>query len=128
MNDSVKRCLDYGINLFDTAELYGFGDAEVSLGLAFKEVGAKREELVVITKLFFGNATDRKTSVAEQFQYYKEMGGINQTGLSRKHIIEGTRTSLSRLQLDYVDVIFGHRPDVFTPLEETCRAFSWVID
>ena len=54
MTDTVKRCLELGINFFDTAELYGFGDAEVVLGRAFKELKAKREELVVSTKLFFG--------------------------------------------------------------------------
>jgi len=48
--------------------------------------------------------------------------------LSRKHIIEGTRNSLKRLQLDYVDVIFCHRPDFDTPLEETCRAMNSVIE
>lgn len=54
--------------------------------------------------------------------------GQNQVGLSRKHIIEGTKASLKRLQLEYVDLIFAHRPDIHTPLEETVRAFSWVID
>ena len=52
----------------------------------------------------------------------------NDTFLSRKHIIEGLRNSLKRMQLDYVDVVFAHRPDFDTPLEETCRAYSWVID
>jgi aryl-alcohol dehydrogenase-like predicted oxidoreductase len=54
--------------------------------------------------------------------------GINLVGLSRKHIIEGTRHSLKLLQLDYVDLIYAHRSDQFTPLDETCRAFSWVIE
>lgn len=54
--------------------------------------------------------------------------GVNDSGMSRKHIIEGARASLKRLQLDYVDVIFSHRPDIQTPLEETVRAFSWLID
>ena len=53
---------------------------------------------------------------------------MNQGGLSRKHIIEGTKSALKRLQLDYVDLIFAHRPDYDTPMEEVCRAFSWVID
>jgi len=54
--------------------------------------------------------------------------GPNDRMLSRKHIIEGARNSLKRLQMDYVDVIFCHRPDYQTPLEETCRAMSWLID
>jgi aryl-alcohol dehydrogenase-like predicted oxidoreductase len=53
---------------------------------------------------------------------------VNDILLSRKHVIEGTINSLKRLQLDYVDVIFAHRYDYETPLEETCRAFSWIID
>ena len=77
------------------------------------------------TKLFYGAGNEG--SVIGQFQYYNGMG-LNQVGLSRKHIIEGTKGALKRLQLDYVDVIFAHRPDIHTPLEETCRAFSWVID
>jgi aryl-alcohol dehydrogenase-like predicted oxidoreductase len=56
------------------------------------------------------------------------LDGINNLGLSRKHIIEGLRASLKRLQLDYVDVVFAHRADFNTPLEETVRAFSWCID
>jgi aryl-alcohol dehydrogenase-like predicted oxidoreductase len=54
MNDSVKRCLDHGINFFDTAEMYGFGEAETLLGNAFKALNVKREEIVVSTKVFFG--------------------------------------------------------------------------
>jgi len=53
---------------------------------------------------------------------------LNLGYLSRKHIIEGMRNSLKALQLEYVDVVLCHRPDMFTPLEETCRAFSWLID
>ena len=53
MNDSVKKCLEYGINYFDTAELYGFGDAEILLGNSLKELNVKREEIVISTKLFY---------------------------------------------------------------------------
>jgi len=54
--------------------------------------------------------------------------GPNDRGLCRKHVIEGTKNSLKRLQLDYVDVLFAHRPDYYTPVEETCRAFDYVIN
>jgi aryl-alcohol dehydrogenase-like predicted oxidoreductase len=54
--------------------------------------------------------------------------GLNQVGLSRKHIIEGTKGALKRLQLDYVDIMFAHRPDIHTPLEEVVRGFSWIIE
>ncbi len=54
MNDSVKRSIEYGINFFDTAEMYGFGEAETLLGQSFKDLKVKREEIVVSTKLFWG--------------------------------------------------------------------------
>jgi len=81
------------------------------MGNAFKKIGMKRTDLVVSTKLFWG-----------------KVGGANSVGLSRKRIIEGTNASLKRLQLDYVDVLFCHRPDPNTPLEETCRALNNVIE
>ena len=80
------------------------------MGKAIKELGFKREEIVVSTKLF------------------KVGLGVNDTFLSRKHIVEGIKNSLKRLQLDYVDVVFCHRPDYETPLEETCRAMNFIIE
>ncbi len=74
--------------------------------------------MVVTTKLFFG---DGACMTGKPFN-------VNSIGLSRKHIIEGTRNSLKRLQMEYVDVIYAHRYDSATPLEEVCRAFSWVVD
>jgi len=97
MTESLKRCLDLGINFFDTAEFYGAGDAEFVLGNTLREIGAKREELVISTKLFWG--AGKFANTMEQFNYYKEKG-LNCVGLSRKHIIEGARASLKRLQLD----------------------------
>ena len=94
MNESVQKCLEYGINYFDTAELYGFGQAEILLGQAFKELKVRREEIVVSTKLFYAPAG--LASQAEHFEYYTKMG-VNQVGLSRKHVIEGTKASLKRL-------------------------------
>ena len=108
--DSVKFCLDHGINFFDTAEIYGLGAAEISLGKALKELNVQREKIVVTCKIFRSGLDP------------------NDSFLSRKHIIEGVRNSLKRMQLDYVDVIFCHRYDRYTPLEETCRAMNWVIN
>lgn len=78
----------------------------------------KREDVVISTKLFFGtgkifNETTPPPTVM---------------GLSRKHVIEGALRSLKKLQTDYVDIIFGSRLDYGTPLEEICRAFSWLVD
>jgi hypothetical protein len=77
------------------------------------ELGYPRSELIITTKIFWGDGqhTDH-----------------NAQGLSRKHIIEGTKASLSRLGLDYVDVIFAHRPDATVPMAEIVRAFNWVVD
>jgi voltage-dependent potassium channel beta subunit len=108
--DSFSLAFQNGINFFDTAEIYGLGEAEKSLGEALKKIGARREELVISTKIF------------------KVGNGVNDSFLSRKHIIEGLNNSLKRLQLEYVDVVFCHRPDVNTPMEETCRAMDWVIN
>ncbi len=110
-NELVKKAWSLGINYFDTAEMYGAGNAEILLGNAFKELKVPREDLVVSTKIFFG-----------------PQGGQNATGLSRKKIIESTNASLKRLQLDYVDIIFAHAYDYNTPVEETCRAFDYLIN
>lgn len=108
--DAMKLCFEAGVNFFDTAEIYGMGQAETLMGKAFKELNFKREDLVVSTKIF------------------KVGPGVNDTFLSRKHIVEAIHNSLKRLQLDYVDVVFCHRPDYETPLEETCRAMHWIIE
>ena len=78
--DSIKSCYDKGVNFFDTAEIYGFGQAEQAMGKALKELKLEREKLVLSTKVF------------------RSGQGINDTFLSRKHIIEGINNSLKRLQ------------------------------
>jgi len=98
-----------GVNFFDNAEAYAHGNAEIVMGNVLKKAGWKRSELVISTKIFWGG------------------NNPNHTGLSRKHIIEGARASLARLQLDYVDLIFCHRPDIYTPIEETVRAMNFLI-
>lgn len=107
---TVKRALELGINFFDTAEIYGFGEAEKSLGTALAELKVRRESIIVTTKIF-------KCGL-----------GLNDTMLSRKHITEAVNNSLKRLQLDYVDVVFCHRFDDDTPLEEVCRGMNAVIN
>ncbi|XP_035697680.1 voltage-gated potassium channel subunit beta-2-like [Branchiostoma floridae] len=99
-----------GVNLFDTAEVYAAGKAEITLGNIIKKKGWRRSSLVITTKIFWGGRAE------------------TERGLSRKHIIEGLQGSLQRLQLDYVDVVFANRPDPNTPMEETVRAFSYVIE
>jgi len=82
------------------------------MGRVFKELGLRRTDLIISTKIYFG--VRRK--------------GPNDKGLSRKHLIEGLNESLERLQTDYVDVVFAHRPDVTVPMEEIVRAFDWLIN
>ena len=108
--EMMKTAFDAGVNFFDNAEAYAGGDSETIMGEAIKKAGWKRSDLVVSTKIFWGGE------------------GPNDKGLSRKHILEGTDASLKRLQLDYVDLIYAHRPDIKTPIEETVRAFNHVIN
>lgn len=105
----MQAAIDAGVNFFDNAEVYADGQAETIMGKVVKRAGWKRSDLVFSTKIFWGGA------------------GVNNSGLSRKHIIEGVDAVLARLQMDYVDLVFAHRPDIHTPIEETVRAFNHVI-
>lgn len=106
-----------GINLFDNAEVYGnaVGDAERIFGAAYAELLQedpilwRRSDVLITTKLFWGGE------------------GHNERGLSRKHILEGMEASLERLQLDYVDVVYCHRPDSLTPTETVVRAMTDLV-
>jgi len=112
LSDTIlKLAFENGINFFDNAEGYGEkGEAEAVMGRSLKNLGWKRSDYVVSTKLFFGG------------------NGPNDIGLSRKHLVEGMKASLKRLQLDYVDIIFAHRPDPGTNMEEVVRGFSYLIN
>lgn len=106
---TVKAALDGGITSFDTADVYANQAAEVVLGEALK--GQRREGIEVFTKVYW--------PVAQRMP--------NDTGLSRKHIMESINGSLKRLQMDYVDLYQAHRFDVETPLEETMQAFADIV-
>lgn len=108
--DLMKTAYDHGVNFFDNAEGYSGGKAETMMGNVIKKQGWKRSDLVVSTKIFWGG------------------GGPNDMGLSRKHIIEGTKAAIERFQMEYVDLVFCHRPDPHTPIEETVRAMNFVLD
>ncbi len=108
--EEMKAALDHGVNFFDNAEGYEKGESEIVMGKAIRKLGLARKDYVVSTKIFWGGS------------------GPNDTGLSRKHIVEGTAAALQRLQVDYVDLVFCHRPDLETPIEETVRAMSHVVD
>ncbi|HEU4743988.1 MAG TPA: aldo/keto reductase [Anaerolineales bacterium] len=107
--DCMTAAYEAGVNFFDNAEGYAGGKSESMMGEVIKKAGWKRSDLVISTKIFWGG------------------DGPNDRGLSRKHILEGIDASLTRLQLTYVDLIFCHRPDIHTPVEETVRAMTQVI-
>ncbi len=105
----VRAALDEGISTFDTADVYANTVAESVLGEALK--GERRADLEIFTKVYFPTGP----------------GAKNDTGLSRKHIMESIDGSLERLQTDYVDLYQAHRYDTETPLEETMQAFADVV-
>lgn len=107
--ECMAAAYESGVNCFDNAEAYAGGNAEVVMGRVIKKRGWKRSDLVVSTKIFWGGS------------------GPNDRGLSRKHIVEGVEASLRRLDMDYVDLLFCHRPDYHTPVEETVWAMNLVI-
>ena len=108
--ECMQAAIEAGVNFFDNAEAYAGGEAETVMGKVIKKAGWKRSDLVISTKIFWGGR------------------GPNDIGLSRKHVIEGALAALDRLQLDYVDLIFCHRADIHTPIEETVRAMNYLID
>ena len=110
MKEILKISLQNGINFFDTAEAYGLGVAERTFGQALKELNVPREKIVVSIKIL------------------RSGNDPNDRGESRKHIIEGVKNSLKNLQLDYADIVFAHRYDRNTPIEETVRAMNYLID
>ncbi len=110
--DCMTAAYEAGVNFFDNAEAYAKGQSEQVMGAALKELGWRRGSYLVSTKIYWGlndNVNESDT-------------------LNRKRLIEGIRGSLQRLQLDYVDVIFCHRPDPHTPIEETVWAMHNILE
>ena len=110
LKEILKICLNNGVNFFDTAEAYGLGVAEKTFGQAIKELNVPREKIIVSIKILRSGSDP------------------NDSGEGRKHIIEGVKQSLKNLQLDYCDIVFAHRYDRDTPIEETVRAMNYLIE
>jgi 1-deoxyxylulose-5-phosphate synthase len=105
-----RQAVDAGINFFDTADMYSKGQSEIVTGRALRNLGLKREQLVIATKV-----------------YYPMGDTPNERGTSKKHIRHSIDASLKRLNLDYVDLYQIHRYDSDTPMEETLEALTDVI-
>lgn len=104
---------DNGINFFDNAEVYARGESELMMGRVLKKKNWDRTSYVVSSKVFFGwRGPDNKP---------------NQTGLSRKHVVEACHEALKRLQVEYLDLYFCHRPDKNTPIEEVVWTMNILI-
>jgi aryl-alcohol dehydrogenase-like predicted oxidoreductase len=106
----VQRALEAGINFFDTADVYSLGVSETITGNLLKSLGVKRENVIIATKVCSPMSDD-----------------VNDSGLSRKHIMDSIDQSLRRLQLDYVDLYQIHRWDYSTPIEETMQALHDLV-
>ena len=107
--DLLSLAYDEGINFFDNAELYEFGQSEVVMGAALRKLGWGRDTYLVSSKVFWGG--EKPT----------------QNGLSRKHVFDACHAALKRLQVDYLDLYYCHRPDSETPIEETVRAMHDLV-
>lgn len=108
----MTAAYDHGCNFFDNAEAYARGQAETIMGEALKKAGWRRDSYIVSSKVF-GGAVPKPSPI--------------QRGLSRKHVYEACYQAIERLQCDYLDLYFCHRPDRQTPIEETVRAMTELI-
>lgn len=118
INDSsadelMSIAYDNGINFFDNAEAYALGESEKMMGRIFKSKNWDRTSLVISSKVYFG--------------WRGKENKPNQTGLSRKHITEACNEALQRMQLDYIDLFFCHRPDKNVPVEEVVWTMNTLI-
>ena len=109
--DCMAAAWDAGVNFFDNAEVYAKGMSETIMGNALKQLGWRRAQMVISTKFFWG-IND---------------GPNEKNTLNRKYLMQAIDGSLKRLQLDYVDLVFCHRPDPHTPIEETVYAMSDMV-
>ena len=116
-NEMVGRALDAGINFFDTADVYSYGQSETVLGQAFKDGNTARDKIIIATKV--RSAMSEASSAGS--------GDVNNVGLSRQHIFNAVEASLRRLQTDYIDLYQVHGWDVLTPVEESLRALDDLV-
>ncbi len=116
-NQMVARAIEAGVNFFDTADVYSYGESEELLGQALRQAGARRDAVVIATKV--------RSPMSEAAM--QGSGDVNNVGLSRQHIMTACEASLRRLQVDYIDLYQVHGWDVATPMEETLRALDDLV-
>ena len=107
--DMLQLAHERGVNFFDNAEAYAHGESERIMGRALKRLGWGRDTYCVSSKVYWGGKLP------------------TQRGLSRKHVVDACHAALERLQVDYLDLYFCHRPDLDTPIEETVRAMGDLV-
>lgn len=110
-SDLMHTAYDHGVNFFDNAEVYANGKSEIVMGKILSDAKWDRSSYVVSSKVFFGDGGKKP----------------NQTGLSRKHIFEACEAALKRLQVEYLDLYFCHRPDKAVPMEEVVFSMNHLI-
>jgi aryl-alcohol dehydrogenase-like predicted oxidoreductase len=114
---------------FDTANIYSYGQSEVILGKAIKEINAPRESFVIMTKLCFPTLENKEMTPQQLLTGEKpeDYGLVNQWGLSRKNIFGSVKASLKRLDVEYIDVLQCHRFDTNVEISEIMRALDDVV-
>ncbi len=113
--EMLAAAFDAGVNFFDNAEVYAQGESEVVMGQAFKALKWNRLDYIVSTKFFWGLARESNTDANRR------------DTLNRKYLMQAIDGSLKRMQLDFIDLVYCHRPDPLTPIEETVHAMSDMI-
>ena len=108
----MQAAYDAGVNFFDNAEVYALGQSEIIMGQALQKLGWRRDSYTVSSKVRWGSVPDAKPT---------------QQGLSRKHVVEACHQAMARLQVDYLDLYFCHRPDPEVPMEELVRTMTELI-
>jgi aryl-alcohol dehydrogenase-like predicted oxidoreductase len=115
--EMVETVLEAGVNFFDTADIYSYGESETILGQALNDVGIEREKVVLATKV--------RGAMSEEAA--EGTGDVNNVGLGRKHIFEACENSLERIDTDYIDLYQVHGWDYDTPMEETLEALNDLV-
>ena len=117
VNEMVQQSLNAGINFFDTADVYSYGQSEEVLGTALKDLNVPRDRVIVATKV--------RSAMSQEST--EGTGDVNNVGLSRQHIFASVEKSLRRLKTDYIDLYQVHGWDVLTPVEESIRALDDLV-